>query len=233
MIGWIVANTSSCGSRTLRSRFRFAITQVSVTQAARPGRRRDIVAGSVVPCSRRRRFVCVFDGVFVGDSLGRRVCGPAGQREEHVVERRAFERELERLDPCGVELRSTAISVWLPCVAADLERPAATLGRTRRVRATRGGPRRGPRRGPGVCTVLSPNESLSSSAVPSEMIEPRSITPIRSASSSASSRYWVVSSTVVPASIRSRISSQMSTRLRGIDAGRRLVEEQHLGSADE
>ena len=56
---------------------------------------------------------------------------------------------------------------------------------------------------------------LSSSGVPEATILPRSRTAIRSASWSASSRYWVVRNKVVPSRTRSRSTPQSSTRLRG------------------
>ena len=67
-----------------------------------------------------------------------------------------------------------------------------------------------------VTSRLSPPTwSFSSSEVPSAITLPWSITEIRSASRSASSRYWVVSSTVVPSATRPSIVSQSPIRLRG------------------
>ena len=67
-----------------------------------------------------------------------------------------------------------------------------------------------------VSTRLAlPLRSLSSSGVPSAMIWPRSMTTMRSASWSASSRYWVVRSSVVPSLTSPRRTSHSSTRLRG------------------
>ena len=63
--------------------------------------------------------------------------------------------------------------------------------------------------------------------MPSAITVPWSITTIWSASRSASSRYCVVSSTVVPAATRPSIVSHRPSRLRGSRPGRRLVEEQH------
>ncbi len=57
--------------------------------------------------------------------------------------------------------------------------------------------------------------AFSSSLVPSAITLPWSITTIWSASRSASSRYCVVSSTVLPAATRASIVSHMPTRLRG------------------
>ena len=62
---------------------------------------------------------------------------------------------------------------------------------------------------------------------------PWSITAIRSASRSASSRYCVVSSTVVPSATSASIASQSPMRLREVEAGRRLVEEEHRRAGDE
>ncbi len=60
-----------------------------------------------------------------------------------------------------------------------------------------------------------PTWALSSSAVPRAMTAPWSMTTIRSASRSASSRYWVVSRIVVPSLTRSAMNSHMPSRLRG------------------
>jgi hypothetical protein len=60
-----------------------------------------------------------------------------------------------------------------------------------------------------------PTRSFSSSGVPSAMTRPWSITAIRSASRSASSRYCVVSSTVRPSPTSSSIVVHTSRRLRG------------------
>ena len=69
--------------------------------------------------------------------------------------------------------------------------------------------------------------------MPSAITRPWSMTAMRSASRSASSRYWVVSSTVVPSATSSSIVSHRSTRLRGSRPGGRLVEEQHRRARDE
>ena len=60
-----------------------------------------------------------------------------------------------------------------------------------------------------------PTRSLSSSDVPCAIKRPWSITAIVFASRSASSRYWVVSSTVVPSATRPSITSHRLSRLRG------------------
>jgi hypothetical protein len=60
-----------------------------------------------------------------------------------------------------------------------------------------------------------PISAFSDSGVPSATIPPRSMIPTRSASWSASSRYWVVRKTVVPSSLSARTSFQIAARLAG------------------
>ena len=64
-------------------------------------------------------------------------------------------------------------------------------------------------------TRSPPSLAFSSDGVPSATTRPASMTVIRSASRSASSRYWVVSSTVVPSATTRRTASQTSARPRG------------------
>ena len=65
------------------------------------------------------------------------------------------------------------------------------------------------------CSVELPTWLLSWSGVPSATLRPRSMTAIRSASWSASSRYCVVSSTVQPWATSSRMVSHIWPRVRG------------------
>ncbi|CAB5016485.1 unannotated protein [freshwater metagenome] len=60
-----------------------------------------------------------------------------------------------------------------------------------------------------------PTSSLSASLVPCAITRPWSMTTMSWASWSASSRYWVVSSTVVPSLTRSLITDHTSSRERG------------------
>ena len=78
-----------------------------------------------------------------------------------------------------------------------------------------------------------PSWDFSSSEVPRAMTVPWSMTTIDSASASASSRYCVVRSTVVPPRTSCWMKSQSSIRVRRVEAGRRLVEDQHAGPAHE
>ncbi len=65
------------------------------------------------------------------------------------------------------------------------------------------------------CSVERPTDVLSSSEVPSATLTPRSMTAIRSASWSASSRYCVVSRTVQPSRTSSRMVVHIWPRVRG------------------
>ena len=74
---------------------------------------------------------------------------------------------------------------------------------------------------------------FSSAGVPSATIRPWSSTAIRSASWSASSRYWVVSRIVTPAAASSRTICHMVQAAARVQAGGGLVEEDHPGLTDE
>ena len=66
-----------------------------------------------------------------------------------------------------------------------------------------------------ISTLGQPMPAFSAAGVPSATIRPRSMIPTRSASTSASSRYWVVRKTVTPSSCASaRTSSHSAVRLR-------------------
>src|SRR5690606_13601827 len=65
------------------------------------------------------------------------------------------------------------------------------------------------------CTEPAPTDAFSSPLVPSAITRPRSMTAIRDASWSASSRYCVVSRTVVPWATTARTMSHTWLRLRG------------------
>jgi hypothetical protein len=69
--------------------------------------------------------------------------------------------------------------------------------------------------GEGDLAAGSPVCVLSSAGAPSAMTWPWSMTTIRSASSSASSRYWVVSSRVTPPATSSRITFHIRSLLAG------------------
>ena len=143
----------------------------------------------------------------------------AGQGQEHLVEGGLgdADRGDRELAPRAGAIRTSAARS--ASVSGDVE--AAGLGGEHRLLAEqRGVRRRRPRRsGAGSasrsCSVEVPTDDFSSSGVPSATLRPRSITAIRSASWSASSRYWVVSRTVQPSATRSRMVSHIWPRVRG------------------
>ena len=143
-----------------------------------------------------------------------------GEREEHVVEARLAERELGDADAAPTRARRA------PRRAASL--PSTRAGERLRVRAvvhavaehalqdaaraSRELRRR--RRAARAACCCRPTR-LSSRLVPSAITRPWSITARRSARRSASSRYCVVSSTVVPPAAIARTMSHTWLRLRG------------------
>ena len=170
-------------------------------------------------------------------SLAPSVDAVAGEGEEDLVERRL--------------LHATARSRWMPASRNVTSRsvtgsgsrigavmPCAPRARRPRRRRARVAIARAPRRvsagsASRSCSDDSPTEALSSSAVPSATTLPRSMTAMRSASWSASSRYCVVSSTVEPVATRRRMVSHICARVRGSRPGGRLVEEDERRLRDE
>ena len=119
--------------------------------------------------------------------------------------------------PSASRVRSTATSDARAVLDGDLELSPADAdlraGRAVQDLAPPAAPRRR-RRGRGGSTV-PPSWDLSSAGVPSAITRPRSITAMRSARRSASSRYWVVSRTVVPSATSSSMTCHRSDRLAG------------------
>ncbi len=101
----------------------------------------------------------------------------------------------------GTDSRRPSSSGWMP--------PAAN-GLTAMIAASTSAPAAS-----AISRCSPPTEDLSWSGVPSAMTVPPSITAIRPASWSASSRYCVVSSSVVPESASSRTMSQVMARAFG------------------
>ena len=177
--------------------------RVSVQASARV--QRSVLAGHAASSSRSCR------------GSGGRV---AGQVQERLVEGRSADADVLGLDPGGVELAEQRRQGRHP-VADRRARPGARRDR-RRARCA-GDP--GERSAAASASVVAsrtthsrrspPTRALSSSGVPSAMTRPRSTTLIRSASWSASSRYCVVSSTVVPSRTSARMADQTSFRPRG------------------
>ena len=159
------------------------------------------------PSRRRRGGMRSSDGHLL-------VMGVAGERQEDIVEVRGLERE-------GVDVDRSRRRA---CPGG----PAASAPRRRRGPGASATRRRAPPPRTPVAarssSAASPNESrmwppgasrFSSSGVPSATSTPRSRTPIRSASRSASSRYCVVRKIVTPPATSSWIVCHMPRRLRG------------------
>ena len=178
--------------------------------------------------------------------VGVRVPGPAsrprpvaGEGQEHVVEAGPVEVEVLDVDAGAARARRwrwrparcPCRPAWTRC-GGRRRSPTPSGGASRHSRSWRLRPA-GRGRTSTISSVRPPVRSLSSSAVPSAMTVPWSITTIRSASSSASSRYWVVSSTVVPSATSSRVISHMLDAAGRVEPGGGLVEEQHAGPADQ
>ena len=218
MTGWIVANTSSCGLRRMFSRLRHAIVmRVADGVTAVDARRGALgwVAATVVMTlrrSRRRRLVvCPVSSRNTSSSVGSRRTIVAGSRCSPSRIAHRFEHRSGARAAGDVDTDELA-------VARD--------GADGRDAPRRRVPRR-PRRGIVISMTVEPSRSFSSVAVPSAMTLPWSITTMLSASTSASSRYCVVSSTVVPP--RHEVldhSPQLVATLR-VEAGGGLVEEEH------
>ncbi len=216
MIGDRVVKTSRSGTRLILIRLRLATTSASLTAD-----RRCVIVGA-----------CVIAGACLGARPSSSAAWPVSD-EEHVVEGRPAQADVGDGDAVAVQ------------PAQRLDQDGGAAG-DRRPRAT-GVPSStstSPRRPSGVssrprtsqpgsssATVSSsrspPTWALSSSAVPSAITLPWSITTISSASRSASSRYCVVSSRVVPPATSSCDDVPHLGAAARVEAGRRLVEEQH------
>ena len=160
----------------------------------------------------------------------------AGLGQEDVVERRRVQLEVGDREVRGVERahdrrraprRCSSRTAAAPGGAGDDARRTARAPRATRV-AVVAVARASPRPSGARSRPSAPP------ACPRRRSGPRSMIPTRSASTSASSRYCVVRKTVTPSSRASRAtSSHRSARLCGIEAGRRLVEEQHARAVHE
>ena len=138
------------------------------------------------------------------------------------------------MTPAESRRRTTSVSVAVPSVAGTCTAsrwtvtspspaPASVAATSR---ASSGSARL-------TSTSAPPSRPLSSAAVPSAITRPWSTTAIRSASRSASSRYWVVSSSVVPSRTRSSMTLPQLDAAARVQPGGRLVEEQDRGLGDE
>ena len=139
----------------------------------------------------------------------------AGLGDEDVVERRLD--EVERLDREPGVVERAHDRGDLGGAGLELDQRDAVARRAGTCRSAPGSRR--PARAAASATLTSrwgrPISALSDPGVPSATILPLSMIPTRSASLSASSRYWVVRKTVVPSSLSFSTSSQIDLRLTG------------------
>ena len=99
------------------------------------------------------------------------------------------------------DVMRTVLALALDLAGHDRRESSATARSARR------------RRGMSISTTVLPSCAFSAAGVSFAITRPPSTTAMRSASRSASSRYCVVSSTVVPSLTSSRIMSHSSLRL--------------------
>ena len=142
--------------------------------------------------------------------------GSAGEGQEDVVEGRAVQRRSgRRRVRCGSISSSRARTCGGAAVGRHAQR-AAARGRGGRPSPSGGRRRRTPRVGEDQVQAVAGDRALSARpGCPRRRSGPSSRTAMRSASWSASSRYWVVSKTVAPRRRVPRTTCQSSCRLRG------------------
>src|ERR1700722_979036 len=131
--------------------------------------------------------------------LGSRNASSAAIRPASSIRRTTAGSSAGLLAGAGTRPGSSVTSGTVPVTSATIAAPWPVSDRSD-ARTTR---------------VWPPVRDFSSAGVPSATTRPRSITAIRSASSSASSRYWVVSSTVAPPATTPRMVSHTWLRARG------------------
>ena len=159
-----------------------------------------------------------------------------GEGEEDVVERGLAAVDVARVDAGGVE-RADDLDSRVPGRARDRDDGASGVGRggPSANGAQRGGGRVERRPAPATRDhdPLAADRALSSAGEPGATTRPWSSTTMSSASRSASSRYCVVSSSVVPS--RDELAQQLPELVAAlrVEAGGRLVEEQDRRGGDE
>ena len=171
-----------------------------------------------------------------GCSVGLRGC--AGQRQEHVVERRLGEAEVldadlgvvERLGQRGDRGDAAARSGRDDRARADVDRRLRAPATRSTIAATAS---RSARSATTTRSWSPPTWRLRLRASPRAITRPWSTTTMSSARRSASSRYCVVSRIVAPPATRLVEHVPEVVARPRVKARRRLVEEQHLGLGDQ
>ena len=180
---------------------------------------------AALPASGRRR---------VGAGVLRRV---PGQGQEHLVQAGQPQPELGGHDAGRRPAAGPAPTAWPGRSPRPATRPVSwcTSGRDPGDLGHDGRHRRGraPGRPPGPPASGRRSWPSARPACPSATTRPWSMTTIWSASSSASSRYWVVSSTVAPSATTPPDGLPDLVARPRVQPGGRLVQEQHLGVAEQ
>ena len=195
MIGCTVNASSRSGARGSRTRLRSARISVSVTSRLTS---RTCSVSDDAPSSSAAWPVSV-----------RNTSSSVGRRTHEVIDIDAGLPPSRRTASTMLPLRETAAgsrTTWSSALGGS----SSAIGASARTAASTSAA------GSSVTSSRSPPTwRLSSSEVPFAITRPWSITAISSASRSASSRYWVVRSTVRPSRTSSSITSHNDRRLRG------------------
>ena len=224
MIGCRVVKTSRSGTRLILIRLRLAMTA--------PSARADRTLMRSLPCGCAgpwpwRRPSADSSSVAAWPVRERKTSSRVGRRTPDVLDRdRAGVQPAQRLDQSASvppETGTDSARVW----ASTLTSPSPTSASSTRTSSSRA-----------ASAITSSSRSppiwvLSSSDVPSAMTWPWSTTTIRSASRSASSRYCVVSSRLVPAGHQLADHAPHVVAAARVQPGGRLVQEQHLRVGDQ
>ena len=157
----------------------------------------------------------------------------AGLLDEDVVEASARRRSSDSTRiPASSSARTTGAIAAAPSATSTISFPSFAGSRSPKRSSTSMQSVASPSASP-ISSRGLPTSALSEAGVPSATILPALMIPTRSASWSASSRYWVVRKTVVPSSLRLRDLLPDRLAADRVEAGGRLVEEEHAGLVDE
>ena len=246
MMGWTVEKNSASGIRVTARMLRL-VRVGCPTQPAQVGERACRVGGAPGRWGWRRRWSCVLsrrDGerlLELPAASSRRCVGVVSSSSSAsssasvrwpVSDRKTSSRlGSRRLNvwgaiPSASSVRRASMAAWGPLSTVTSARVPLTRAAWG-PRASRRAPVRAASSTVGRPTsrTVAPRSAFMDSGVPSAMTRPWSMTARVLARRSASSRYWVVRSTVVPRHELLDDLPQVVAAL-GVETGRRLVEEQ-------
>jgi hypothetical protein len=146
------------------------------------------------------------------------VAGGADEMQEHLVEGGTLDAGTGTATPAASSLRTTAGRVTaVPTTATPIRRRSGSTSGSDPTHPSSTAAAEARSSSPATTTsTRTPHGRLERVRLPVATARPASTITMSSASRSASSRYWVVSSTVVPAATsRSQTVDQISVRLRG------------------